>query len=109
MDIKKKNLNLFKILLFYMKQVTFSEYDTIYFTFSPYEYDRTNNELPTLSLKSNAKVFGGFFVTRLHCIYNELLTFKNTEMKEAFETSQLYKRKCPTPQHNFICLIKNNI
>jgi len=43
-------------------------------------------------LKFNAKDFGGYYIKELESIYHELNVYKNTEMKEAFETSQLYRK-----------------
>jgi hypothetical protein len=75
-----------------MKRVSFAEYDIICSTYSLDEYDRSNDELPTLLLKINARDFGGQFIKELDEIYNELFRYKNTEMKEAFEISQSYRR-----------------
>lgn len=61
-----------------MKKVTFFEYPIIWFTYSSEDYDRSN-DLPCLKMKE------------LESVYNELTIYKNTEMKEAFQTSQLYK------------------
>lgn len=74
-----------------MKQVTFFEYPIIWSTYSSEDYDRSNDDLPCLLLKLNAKDFGGYYRKELESIYNELNIYKNTEMKEAFQTSQLYK------------------
>jgi hypothetical protein len=49
--------------------------------------------MPTFLLKVNAKEFGGKYIKQLSEIYNELCRYKNTDMKEAFKTSQLYRRK----------------
>lgn len=76
-----------------MKTVSFSDYDIICSTYSYDEYDRSNDDLPTFFLKVNAKDFGGNFLKELNEIYDELFKYKNTEMKDAFETSQLYRRK----------------
>lgn len=74
------------------KQVSFCDYDTICYTYSAEEYDRHNDDTPTFLLKVNAKDFGGEYMKQLNEIYNELFRYKNTEMKEAFVTSQLYRR-----------------
>lgn len=76
-----------------MKRVNFTDYDIICSTYSPDEYDRSNDDMPTFLLKLNARDFGGEFIKELDAIYNELFRYKNTEMKEAFETSQLYRRR----------------
>lgn len=75
-----------------MKKVTFCDYDIIYSTYSNDEYDRKNDDLPTLLLKLNAKDFGGKYMYELNDIYDDLMQYKHTEMKEAFETSQMYQR-----------------
>lgn len=75
------------------KKVSFCDYDTIYSTYSSNEYDRGNDDMPTFLLTVNAKDFGGKYMKQLSEIYNELFRYKNTDMKEAFETSQLYRRK----------------
>lgn len=74
-----------------MKRVTFFEYPIIWYTYSAEEYDRSNDDLPCLLLKFNARDFGGYYTKELETIYQELNMYKNTEMKEAFETSQMYK------------------
>jgi hypothetical protein len=76
-----------------MKTVTFCDYDIISSTYSADEYDRSNDDMPTFVLKLNANNFGGEYLKQLKEIYNELFRYKNTDMKDAFETSQLYRRK----------------
>lgn len=85
-----------------MKKVTFFDYPIIWTTYSSYEYDRVNGDLPTLLLKFNAKDFGGEYMYQLNKVYNELNVYKNTEMKEAFVTSQMYKGD----NHRLVRLIK---
>jgi len=75
------------------KKVTFCAYELIHYTYSRDDYDRGNDDLPTLILKSNAMNFGGEYMNALRDIYDELYEYKNTEMKNAFETAQLYKRR----------------
>jgi hypothetical protein len=84
------------------KQISFCDYDTIYSTYSPDEYDRRNNDIPTFLLKVYAKDFGGKYLKKLNEIYDELFMYKNTEMKKAFETSQLYRRKSNLPDINIV-------
>jgi hypothetical protein len=74
-----------------MKRVSFCDYDIICSTYSADEYDRSNNDLPTLLLKYNAKDFGGEYMYELNNIYDDLMHYKNTEMKEAFEISHAHK------------------
>lgn len=76
-----------------IKQVRFCDYDIISSTYSADEYDRSNDNMPTFVLKLNANNLGGEYLKQLKEIYNELFRYKNTDMKEAFETSQLYRRK----------------
>jgi|688.fasta_scaffold511717_2 hypothetical protein len=75
------------------KQVSFCDYDIISSTYSSDEYDRSNDDMPTFLLKLNASNFGGKYLKQLKEIHIELFRYKNTDMKEAFETSQLYRRK----------------
>ena len=62
------------------KSVKFLEINIIYYTYSGEEYDRSNNDLPTLLLKLNARDFGGHFKTELMAIYHELNVYKKNEM-----------------------------
>lgn len=55
---------------------------TIYYTYSNEDYDRSNDDLPTLLLKSNARDFGGYFRTELMAIYYELYVYKKNEMNK---------------------------
>jgi hypothetical protein len=81
------------MILTVTKKVRFCNYDIFSSTYSSDEYDRSNDDMPTFLLKLNARDFGGKYIKQLNEIYNELFRYKNTDMKEAFETSQLYRRK----------------
>lgn len=76
-----------------MKKVTFFEYPIIWSTYASNDYDRSNDDLPTFLLKMNARDFGGYYTKELETIYHELNVYKNTEMKKAFETGYMYRRK----------------
>lgn len=62
-----------------MPSVQFNlELNQVYETYNKEEYDRTNDDLPTLLLQSNAMNFGGKYYYDLMIVYNEIINYRKT-------------------------------
>ena len=62
-----------------MPSVQFNlELNQVHETYTKEEYDRTNDDLPTLLLQSNAMNFGGKYYYDLMNVYREITNYRKT-------------------------------
>ena len=62
-----------------MKSVQFNlDLNKVHETYNHEDYDRTNNDLPTLLLQSNAMNFGGKYYYDLMNVYREISNYRQT-------------------------------
>jgi hypothetical protein len=72
--------------------VKFAEYVVLYETYSKDEYDRSNRDIPSFKIQSNATSIGGMWTKQFNKIKNELEKIRLYEMYQAYSNSLMNKK-----------------
>lgn len=74
--------------------VKFADYVILYETYSKDEYDRSNRDIESFKIQSNAINFGGIWMKQLNKIKSELEKIRLYEMYQAYSNSLVNKKMC---------------